>query len=148
MEQEHEMKSGVTNETPRWKARASPQRWFVTLYRPPMHAVECILLFYNEHFVLLIRRCSCSSIHALQAFTVCICVFQRLLGPLTIIDIGFLHEKPETVTAFSAPAIREMAVRGSTKLSSGTRRVTQSIPDRRTLLVDSLLFCLDKPGWL
>ena len=41
-------------------------------------------------------------------------------------------------------SIREMAVRGST----GKRRVTRSIPDRRTLLVDSLLLCRNKPGWL
>ena len=33
-------------------------------------------------------------------------------------------------------------------LTAGKRRVTRSIPDWRTLVVDSLLFRPNKPGWL
>ena len=32
--------------------------------------------------------------------------------------------------------------------ATGKRQVTRSIPDRRTLLVDSLLLRPNKPGWL
>ena len=54
----------------------------------------------------------------------------------------------ETSTVFSTRKKSDKEYFAIIRGSSGKRRVTQSIPDRRTLLVDSLLFRPHKPGWL